>query len=347
MDELQMIATLLDEEPAPRTAAAGRARLVHEIAEPARPRRRVPRPAWAGLGLAATAAAVTGAVALSSGTTAPRAPDPAAAQPVSARSVLLAAAGTAEAAPADGRYWHVRAVRHLRVQVGPKSNRYWLVKRQVEETWTDRTGRSWSGVRAVGAAPASAADTLAWKRDGAPRVWKLGRADTARQEMLTLSAGPAPGALVRSAGTSFALCERRMTVAQALALPADAAALRARLGLAAKGGWTKGCLAGLLTSAPVTPKVRGVAYRALAATPGVKLTGPAADAYGRKGLGLVLAPAGTDPVFRLLIDPRTALVLAERVEQTGPRAALPGKSQVIDYLQAGWTDAAPRVPALP
>ncbi|GAA2130251.1 CU044_5270 family protein [Actinomadura napierensis] len=360
MDELQMIATMLDEPPTPETEAAVRHRLLNGMRAPQRPARRAwRRPAlWSGFGLAATATVVAGAVTLSSGTT-PRAPDPVDARPVSARTVLLAAAKQADAAPAAGEYWHVRALQAFPTQVGPKSNRYWMDKLVVNETWTNAAGVAWSGHREVGARPHSVADELAWRRDGSPTRWDLGTADTPGGGGLVLSTSPRPGDVVKMKGPhTVSVCDKEMSFEQAQALPAQSDALKNALRNAmldnddgpvpgsARNGFLQQCLAGLLAEVPTRPKVRGAAYRALASLPGVTSAGRAADEGGRKGVGLVLQST-RGPLYRLVIDPKTSLVLSESVEQTGAAAKVKSKFQRTRYLAVGWTDSGPKAPALP
>ncbi|MGI5170910.1 CU044_5270 family protein [Spirillospora sp. CA-253888] len=343
MDEIQMIATMLDEPPTPESEAAVRHRLLNGMREPGRPARRTwRRPAlWGGFGLAATAAAVTGAVVLSSGTT-PRAPDPdggPAAQPMSARTVLLAAAERAEAAPAGGKYWHV-----LRVQSRTFYNAredYRVFGQQLIGQWSRPDGRSWTGYRGLGAVPVSAEDAPAFRRAGSP------------------DPNPISPTLTRGTGTkTFLVCDREMTFKQVQALPTDPGKLGSALKRAIPrdhptAGDTadevvKNCVTGLLSSVPAPPKVRAAAYRMLADMPGVTAMGAVTDERGRKGFGLrVRVMKGiTDTV---IIDQASSLVLSTSRTapsdsgKTGERKAL-GK---VLYLQAGWTDSEPRVPTLP
>ncbi|WP_067451373.1 CU044_5270 family protein [Actinomadura macra] len=359
MDEFQMIATLLDEPPSGEAAAAGRRRLTTEIRHPRRRPALQRLPLFGGIGLAATAAGVAGVLLLSSGTS-PRAPDPVDARPMSAQAVLLSAARQAEAAPATGRYWHVRIMMTRPVQVGPAGNRYWVDRRFVDETWTQPSGRSSSGFREVGARPSSQADAAAWKRDGSPVKWDLGKGDTVDGAHIFVYATPQPGRVTKTAGSNtFNVCDKEMSYKQVRALPAEPAALKnavvkamrnnddGRVPADAQNGFVQQCLVGLLADIPAHPKVRGAAYRALATMPGVKVTGPTADERGRKGIGLVLQDGAGRPVTRLVIDPKTSLVLTESVAQTGELAKLKSKSGVTVYLQVGWTDDGPRVPALP
>ncbi|MFD0683631.1 CU044_5270 family protein [Actinomadura fibrosa] len=360
MDELQMIATMLDEPPAPESEAAGRRALTEGIRNPRRPRRAPARLRWpvlGGLGLGAVAASVAGAVLLSSGT-APRAPGAPQAEPMSARTVLLSAAGKAESAPASGKYWHVKTVFAIPTKVGPKKNPYWMDSQRVDETWATRDGRSWTGFREVGARPHTPADASAWKRDGSPTKWNLGRADTTRGETLVLSVAPKQGGLIAAkGGDTFSVCERALTFKQVQALPAEPGALKDRLAQylrtspdGAPQNVSDGlgqCLVGLLADVPAPPKVRGAAYRALAALPAVKAAGRTTDDRGRKGVALVVTGTGRAPVVRLVVDPATSLVLSRSVEQTGKLAAIKQKSVKTTFLEAGWTDAGPHVPSVP
>ncbi|MGK5554785.1 CU044_5270 family protein [Actinomadura kijaniata] len=337
MDELQMITTMLDEPPTPQGKAAVRHRLLNGMREPKRPTRRAwRRPAlWSGFGLTATAAAVTGTVVLSSGTT-PRAPDPdgpGAAQPMSARTVLLTAAEHAEAAPATGKYWHVLKVQS-RAFHNERGN-YWMLGRQLIGQWSRPDGRSWTGYRGLGAVPMSAKDAPAFRRDGSP------------------DPSPISPRLVKDTGTkTFLVCDREMTFKQVQALPTDPGKLNGALKRAiprdhSTAGRTadevvKNCVIDLLGFVPAPPKVRGAAYRMLAAMPGVTAMGKVTDERGRKGFGLhVRVLRGvTDTI---IIDPDSSLVLS--TSRTTPD--VPGKVAKVLYLQVGWTDSDPRIPTLP
>ncbi|MFC5187474.1 CU044_5270 family protein [Actinomadura harenae] len=338
MDELEMIATMLDEPPTAESEAAVRRRLLSGTSEPEPPKRRAQRRPilWSGFGLAATAAAVTGAVVLSSGTT-PRAPDaghgPEAVQPMSAKTVLLTAAEHAETAPATGQYWHV-----LRIQSNAFYNErgdYWMLGQQLIGQWSQRDGRSWTGFRGLGAVPMTPKDAPAFKRAGSP------------------DPAPISPALMKDTGTkTFSVCDAAMTFKQVQALPATPGALKNALKRAiprkhpTAGGTAdevvKNCVSDLLSSVPAPPKVRAAAYRMLATMPGVTSMGQVTDERGRKGFGLRVRvmPEVTDTV---IIDPDSSLVLS--TTRTLPN--VPGKVQKELYLQADWTNSPPSIPSLP
>ncbi|MGK5555158.1 hypothetical protein ACSNOI_26435, partial [Actinomadura kijaniata] len=259
MDELHMLAGLLEETPSDRTVATGRARLGQEIAAPAGPeRRRLRWPVFAGFGLAATAAAVTGTLVLGSGTT-PRAPDPGEADaPMTTRTVLLAAAEKAGTAPAAGRYWHTRILNRTPRQVGPENNRYWVQETEVTERWTERSGRAVVGFRPGGARPVTPADIAAWKRDGSPRRWPVETVETGWKGPRYFTVKPGPGRLQPHRDVpTFGVCDKEMTFAQVAALPDEPKALRAALAKAKRNGddgpvpsdadqsFLAGCTAGL------------------------------------------------------------------------------------------------------
>jgi hypothetical protein len=340
MDELQMIATMLDEPPTQDGENAVRHRLLNGMREPERAERRAwRRPAlWSGFGLAATAAAVTGAVVLSSGTT-PRAPDPGhgpgsvSAQPMSAKTVLLTAAEHAAAAPASGKYWHV-----LRVQSSAyysDRGKYWMLGRQLIARWSRPDGRSWSGFRTLGAVPMTAKDAPAFRRDGSPDPNPV-----------------APGLVKDTGPTTFSVCDRDMTFKQVQALPSEPGALKAALKRAIPrdhptAGRTadevvKNCVTDLLSFVPAPPKVRAAAYRMLAAMPGVTAIGKVTDERGRQGVGLHVRVM-RDVADTVIIDPGSSLVLS--TSRTVPD--VPGKVDKELYVQVGWTDTPPAVPTLP
>jgi hypothetical protein len=368
MNELQMISEMLDETPSEQAAAQGRRRLLSEIASPrqaAPARRRFALPRWGlGLGLAGAAAAVAVAVAVS-GTASP-APSPGrtATEDLSARTVLLAAADSAVSKPAaQGAYWHVRYLQALPFQVGPNGRRYTMEELRIHETWTDRRGRSWVGDRVAGARPKTPADAAAWKRDGSPTRWDMGAGDTVDGGHVFRYATPRPGRLVKGGPPhGFMVAERWMTLGQLRALPTDPRALRSALTPGntpradggkvpadAQDGWTAGALGSLLAEVPAPPQVRGAAYRALAAMPAARSLGRVKDAQGRTGVGIVIthSSGGGTTTTRLVIDPKTSLVLSSSVTSGRAGVAKPDKRIDVVYLETGWTDAEPRVPELP
>jgi hypothetical protein len=370
MNELQMISELLDETPSERTVAQGRERLRSEIADPrpaapARARRRLSLPRWGlGLGLAGAAGAAAVAVAVA-GTTSPASPPGGTAtQDLSARTVLLAAADRATTAPtAQGAYWRVRYLEALPFKVGPRGRQYTIEELRINETWTDRQGRSWTGDRVAGARPKTPADAAAWKRDGSPTKWDMGPGDTVGGGHVFRYATPQPGRLVKKDPPyGFMVAERWMTFRQLQALPTNPQALRAKLTPGdrpradgekvpadAQDGWTAGALGALLAEVPAPPQVRGAAYRALAAMPTARNLGRVKDAQGRTGIGIVITDSsgGGTTTTRLIIDPNTSLVLSSGVAAGRAGVAKPDKERDTVYLEVGWTDAEPGIPELP
>jgi hypothetical protein len=306
-------------------------------------RRRV-RPLWGGgLGLVAVAAA-TALVIPSIGDGTPGRPAPGAPD---GRSMLLAAAERAEAAPATGKYWRVTLLYVVPRKVGPKTRPYTVDSARVVEKWTTRNGAAWRGMRNAGAKPATAKDERAWRLDGSPTRWNLGAGDTPSGADIYLQAKPEAGELTKVSGRTelhVPIAGRAPSFDDLQRLPSDPAALRRLAEKRAlfdgddvslqpvneemRRSFVAGKLIDLLTSAPVPPKVRAGAFRALADMPIVRSEGRAVDERGRPGVAFttVVRYGSASTGTRLIIDPVT--------------------SRTTLYLGAGWTDQAPRA-ALP
>ncbi|GAA3954427.1 CU044_5270 family protein [Actinomadura viridis] len=343
------------------------------------PRRRRVGPLWGGLGLGlvgATAAAALVVTSLGGGEGGVPGGDLAGTGQVdvgSARTVLLAAAEKAEAAPATGKYWRVKRMTMVPRQVGPEGRTYTVSDARIHEEWISRDGRTWTGQRAAGAKPRTPADEKAWRRDGAPARWDMGVGDTVDKKRLYLQVKPGAGNLVKGQGEhalQVPIAGRKPSFSDLQKLPADPAVLRK---LAEKNALSDGAdgplhaenpqarqafaagkLTDLLTTAPVPPNVRAAAFRALADMPNVRSEGRAADERGRKGVALTITVpyAASATTTRLIIDPATSQVLSEQVASKikgvapkGARAV--GKERTTLYLGAGWTDRAPHAPTLP
>ncbi|HEY7486154.1 MAG TPA: CU044_5270 family protein [Streptosporangiaceae bacterium] len=292
--------------PSPECVASARARLIAHTRPPRR-RPRFTRPAMAGLGLAATAVAATAvAVAVAGSVTAPD-PRPGDTD-VSGRQVLLAAAHQAELAPTAGAYWHVKTYGDFAAGVGAGKTS----GRVVTEIWVKRNGQAWVGWRRLAGARAGTADLVAVKR---PR--------------------------------SFTVCDTQMTFTELVGLPPNATTLTdvirkamdhnddGPVPAASQEAFVAGCLSQLLADVPATPKVRAAAYRALAMMPIVKVEGKATDPRGRAGVAVTIKrDSGSS---RLIIDPRTSLVLSRQDTSIA-------KSRAEVYLATGWTDEKPHVP---
>ncbi|GAA3192533.1 hypothetical protein [Nonomuraea roseoviolacea] len=280
--------------------------------------------------------------------------------PGPARTPELRLTGAASAPP-GGAYWHTRELWEETSprQLGGGSHRYWVVEPLVTERWSAPDGRSWVGSRRPGAYPKSAADRESWRRDGSPTKWTR----TADGRPLSLSGRPDKGSVGPERGDgSFALARQRLTYDELQRLPADPDGLKSWLTRAARVQSTKEtfvdslvtqALTSLLHELPVPKEVRAAAYRALPTMPGVRVKGTAKDGAGRTGTALSIDPVGATPkdalVARstLIVDAGAMVLLADDV-----RATMDGKpflegTGTRTILQAGWTDAAPAVPALP
>lgn len=107
----------------------------------------------------------------------------------------------------------------------------------------------------------------------------------------------------------------RLTREQLLRFPTDPAQIVARMRRAEPRVGTAGLFAGLgnaLREAPAPPELRAGLYRALARLQGVKLLGRTRDARGRAAVAIGLDSADRTTRTDLLLDPRTAEMLAER-----------------------------------
>ncbi|MBO2449181.1 CU044_5270 family protein [Actinomadura barringtoniae] len=101
--------------------------------------------------------------------------------------------------------------------------------------------------------------------------------------------------------------------------------------------FTDGLLTQMLAQAPAPPAARAAAFRALASRPGVKSGGVVRDERGREGNELRFGKAGQN---RVVVDPATSQLLSETARDARGRTYY---SNV--YLEVGWTDERPRVPA--
>ncbi len=325
-------------DPAPHAPDQGPgARELREaiMATPARPRRAIRRPVWRAGAIGLAAAAAAAAVFLSQAA-------PTASPSLSGRSVLLAAAAKAAAAP-QGSYWHLKELDVGSAgPYGKNGDTYDLETSFLWERWVAKDGRGWIGRRQLAARPL---DVEAWRRDGSPAEWEMGR------DGGLYSTSPGEGTLTRLKG------ERKlywsalpMTLKEIEALPADPEALKKRAAEAIRsdqdfaGSVADGLppiLASLLYELPASPQVRSAAYQALATLPAVRAEGRTTDPRGRPGISVTFPiQEGRPTRGRLIIDPATSKVLSFAV--TGmPRKG--DRSRLV--LESGWTDTRPSPPS--
>ncbi|WP_433246175.1 CU044_5270 family protein [Streptosporangium sp. CA-135522] len=356
-------------------------------ARSARRRRGIARPMW-GLSLAGAAAAVTAVAVVATGTggTAPRAPSGSQAAPtgdqaestrqvqLSARAVLLAAAHRADRQRDEtGAYWHTTSVRRSLFKV--EGADYAVMDRERIESWTpSATGRKQeqrSRTQTLGALPASPQDEAAWKQAGSPAkipVVVPGK----RGAKLALSTTPGAVQYGHSAlfqGDKVFWLGRNVTMKDLRGLPSEPGRLKAWLLRSYEGhgtesssdpmssdAWLFAVTVGLITDMPVTPQVRGAAFRMLADLETIKVIDDVTDAEGRTGTAVAIdehvkaKAAGEDDGAilqnRLIFDEETGQALANEnvvVEPGGLQADLaPGtvwNSQTV--LDIGWTDDKP------
>ncbi|MET7330656.1 hypothetical protein [Nonomuraea sp. NPDC005650] len=267
----------------------------------------------------------------------------------------------AASAPPEGAYWHTRMLfkKTSPRRLGSGANRYWVVEQQLIERWTTPDGRSWVGSRELGAYPESAADRAAWRRDGSPAKWSR----TADGQTVALSTQPAKGHVSPARGdNTFLLAGQRLTYEEVQRLPADPNALKSWLAQAARVSRAQEnavdrdvtwALPDLLYRLPAPKEVRAAAYQALLTMPGVRARGKTVDGAGRTGMALSIEfqtgdrKEPTKATTDLVIDTGTMLLLSEGQTSVINGKESRGEAGNQTVLQAGWTDAAPAVPALP
>ncbi|MGV9599197.1 CU044_5270 family protein [Streptosporangium sandarakinum] len=294
---------------------------------------------------------------------------------LSARTVLLAAAHRAAGQPDEtGAWWHTVSV--SRTLFRAEGADYTVVDRQRTESWTpSATGpeqRQYSSTQSLGARPATPEGEAAWREAGAPAeipVVVPGK----KGAKLSLPTGPGEvqkgqGALPD--GDKVFWLGRNVSVRDLRALPSEPDALKAWLLRSYKGhgtessapmsrdAWLFAVTAGLITDMPVTPEVRGAAFRMLAGLASIEVARDVTDAEGRAGTAVTIdeqeasamgkAAAGDDGVLRtrLIFDEETGRALATEnvvVRPGGPQAGMePGTVWNSDVLlESGWTDDRP------
>ncbi|MBO2449139.1 CU044_5270 family protein [Actinomadura barringtoniae] len=362
---------------APR--AAGAAGLVRG---PAR-RRRV-GPAWGmSLGLLGAAAAVAVGVATTSGggdgsghgkrPVPPSAGGEIQAQPMSARTVLLSAATSAEkqSNAVGGAFWHQTTVQRDYSPVGKGPGAYVIVSTQRAEGWAPATtgpkARQWSRQQNLGSGPATAKDKAAWARAGSPSKFEVSFPSSPKGGKLknaTLNAAPGKVEISSSAlpdGDKIFWLGRNVTMKDLRGLPTTPKQLKASL-LKWYGGhdtesdsipmasddWLQRVAGGMITDMPITPQVRAAAFRMLAGLDSVKAVGPVKDAEGRTGTALVSVEKTRNGVLehRLIIDEAKGVALGSEVvilKPGGVNALLPAgtRLQSTSIVGTDWTDAPP------
>ncbi|GAA4105053.1 CU044_5270 family protein [Actinomadura miaoliensis] len=356
MDELdalrQMRTALAEEEPPERIALRTGWR---PDAAPRRRRRnwRIPLVSV----IAAGAATVTAVSLISSGGSSGRTSGPGGQGTVPlSGNVLLVAASNAEKAP-TGRYWHTETVMGQIYGVGKSAaDHYKVDSRQRNVVWVGPDGSAnWAHVDLAGR-PLTAEDMRRWRQAGSPQTVEVPNPEGPEQAVVFMNA-PAPGNRLPMRPTDAEYFG--MSVKQVAGLPTDPEALEKAL-LKLRGNWHASSssnrqepisalrgeertralseVAGtLLSRAPAPPRVRAAAFRMLAALPGVKAEGTAADPMGRPGtvislplettvpLGLYTAPKQLGTYRRQwIVDPAGGRLLAIRdVVATPPRGSRP------------------------
>ncbi|WP_436760951.1 CU044_5270 family protein [Streptosporangium sp. V21-05] len=293
---------------------------------------------------------------------------------LSSRSVLLAAAhGAARQPDTTGAYWHTASVTRNLSEAADGD--YTVVERTRNEAWTpsatgeDRWDRTWS----LGAQLASPEDEAAWRRAGSPSKIKIEVPGKQGGRLGGYVLSTEPGEAKDShapllGGDKVFWLGRNVTMKDLRGLPDDPDDLKTWLLRSYRGmsteadipmasdAWLFSVAVGLVTEMPITPKVRGAAFRMLADLKTIKVARGVTDAEGRTGSAVSIEERarakanvkGADGVLRnrLIFDEATGGALATEsvvVKPGGLQAGFePGTvwhSQTV--LEAGWTDEKP------
>jgi hypothetical protein len=325
-----------------------------------RPRTRVWGLSLLGAAAAATAVALVGVNLV--GGTAPRGPTPpgasaeqrtgatgTTAMTLSAQQVLLAAAERAEKEPeTSGKYWHTRTeLRSLMVT----ADDYVMEHRSWGEQWTTADG-VWGRMQNLGSQPASEEDQRAWEAAGSPKTVRIPVPGHGPERAKQLDVAPGKPFGGHSKGKEIFWLGRNVTMADLRKLPEDADGLRTWLLRyfdspqndvpGNKEEWLFEVTSGLITAMPVSPEVRGAAFRMLAELPSVDTVGEVTDAAGRKGSAVAMKVRTADGEFqrRLVVDTDAGRALGEEsvvIERKGLEPGTVSSSETV--TEAGWTDS--------
>ncbi|MFC5831585.1 CU044_5270 family protein [Nonomuraea insulae] len=289
---------------------------------------------------------------------------------LSAREVLLAAAEKADQrTEGSGDYWHSVSVgRNLYTA---KDGGYLVMDQDRSEGWTPSAtgGEQWSRSASLGAKPATEEDRTAWEQAGAPSEIEAlvpGKGGgKGKYGAITLSTSPGRATTSHSPlvdGDKVFWLGRNVTMKDLRALPGEPGELKKWLMASYEGhgtestsekmsgdAWLFRVSVGLIMDMPVTPEVRGAAFRMLADLDDVKVTGDVTDAEGRQGTAVSVEESGTQgSVYenRLVFDEETGQALANEqvvVKPGGLQADFePGTVWNSNALiEAGWTDDKP------
>lgn len=323
--------------PTPAQLAAARARLAEAA-------RATPRAAPGRRLMVLAAAAVVLVIGAIAALMPPLARPPAATTP---RQVLTTAAGKLAAQPpGTGRYWRTETEELVRTK---GMDGYLVEEHGLDVLAFGPDGDVYSWYEAVSAVPYGAKNTEIWRRAGSPKLCPARDCD---QNMRYYPRRDPDAALIFSSDrkSSGKKASWAPTLAELLALPQEASALKAELSKRYPAGssvsradWLLRTGSRLVQSVPATPGTRAAAYRMLATLPGVNVIDNVRDPAGRVGVALHLPPSGADRI-QLVIDRQSGDLLA--VQHVAPMPGLPpGVPWAASIIKrTGWSEARPVPP---
>ncbi|MGN9840843.1 CU044_5270 family protein [Nonomuraea sp. H19] len=284
---------------------------------------------------------------------------------LSARQVLLAAAEKADRqTESAGDYWHTESVRQT---VFSAAQGYQVMVKERSEMWTPSAtgGEQWSRSQSLGARPATEEDRRAWERAGSPAEIEVAVPGKGKPMPLALETSPGKVRTSRSPlvdGDKVFWLGRNVTMKDLRDLPGDPDELKKWLLRSYKGHdtesssvpmgsdvWLFKVSVGLITDMPVTPQVRGAAFRMLAELDTVKVIENVTDAQGRQGTAVAIEEGVKSSAVlenRLIFDEASGQALGTEdvvVKPAGLQAGLEPGTVFNSYaiLKAGWTDTKP------
>ncbi|GIF25938.1 hypothetical protein Ate02nite_86680 [Paractinoplanes tereljensis] len=286
-------------------------------------------------------------------------------RPLTASQLLLTAAEHSSTdAYGSGKYLVIRTEDGSTITVGTGTATYEMTSKSSYETWFSRSGKEPNRVIStrLGMTPLTPADDAAWRAAGSPHQVLVGKplpsGELGKGYPVSIDGGKRQ---VDSYDDPeiYAFGNDNVTLRDLEKLPADPAALKARLLKSFDGGgsdmptdkqeWLLSVTSGLLVDLPVSGQVRAAGLRLIATLPGVRSLGAVTDHSGRPGQGFAFTTGNAtygSIEQRFVIDTATGRALGRETRVVKPAGTTvrldPGS--VLAYtvvLEQRTTDEAP------